>query len=285
MIFYDGLSDIGSDREKQEDAIYQQSYDKNTHLFIVCDGAGMVDDSINPALIACTEVTNFIKRQYDYDRDMLVNYADAMLKEALYSANRVMGVFHIANEDKYNNFGCCMTACLVYDNKLTFAHCGNTRLHLIKATKVGDPIIKQLTVDHTASYEQFLTGKINEEEYLTGIDKLSYTSGLGIFANPEIQTMTVRFPEGNIAVLTTDGVHYAIWQQALMEIVLRSDNTTNAVGNLIQAAKMQKYPDNMSAVVIYNISEEEIEAMRKAAEEAEEMRKAAINEMENTSNE
>lgn len=252
MILFDGLSDIGLERERQEDAIFQSSYDKDTKLFIIADGTGLVNEQMNPAEIACVEVSNYIKRQYDHDKDFLINNADYIMEEALYTANRVLGAFHVINEEVYSGFGCCMTACLVYEDKFTFAHSGNTRLHLIRGNKENKLSIRQLTVDHTGGYEKLITHQITENQYLSGTDKLQLTSGLGVFAFPTIQTMTTKFPKNSIIVMTTDGIHYAIWQNAIMELVLKAENTLSAAQALIEAAKMQKYPDNMSSMVIYS---------------------------------
>lgn len=252
MIVFDGLSDIGLERERQEDAIYQATYDKNTYLFIIADGSGMVNEQMNPAEIACVEVSNYVKRQYDHGREYLIQNADYIMEEALYTANRVLGAFHVVNEEKYSGFGCCMTACLVYDNKFTFSHSGNTRLHLIKANKEKKPVIIQLTADHTEGYEKLVLNQINEKQYLSGTDKLNLTSGLGIYSSPVIQTMTNKLKPGNIIVMTTDGIHYPLWQSAIMELTLKAKDTLSAAKALIDAAKIQQYPDNMSAMIVFS---------------------------------
>lgn len=255
MLVFDGLSDIGLEKTVQEDIIFQDRFDEETYLFIIADGSGMVNENMNPATIACMEVFQFLKRQYDHDKDYLIDNAEFLMEESLYVANRVLGTFHIVNDETYSGFGSCMTACLIYKKFLTFAHCGNTRLHLIKAAKDNDhgPTIHQLTVDHTKGYELLAKGKITEEQYLQGLEKLQLTSGLGIFSNVDIQVSSTRLPDNSILVMTTDGVHYPLWQQTVLELTLKAENTLSAAKALIDAAKIQKYPDNMSALVIFSI--------------------------------
>lgn len=254
MLAYDGLSDIGLEKEKQEDIIFRSDLGKGFSLFIIADGVGMVSESMNPAVIASVEIEQFLKRQVDYDADNFTEHIEHLMEESFLTANRVLGSFHLINEDVYKGFGCCVTACVIYDNdrKMTFAHCGNTRLHLIKANKAGEPIIKLLTIDHTKGFEQLALNKITEEEYLQGLDKMQLTSSLGVFADPEIQTSTIKFNPKNVLVLTTDGIHYPLWQRVIMELVVQSENTLSACQALIGAAKLQKYPDNMAVMTIFN---------------------------------
>ena len=58
-------------------------------------------------------------------------------------------------------------------------------------------------------------------------------------------------------MITTDGVHCALWQHIIMELVLAANNTKSAVKALIDAAKIRKYEDNMSAMIIFNENENE----------------------------
>lgn len=51
--------------------------------------------------------------------------------------------------------------------------------------------------------------------------------------------------------MTTDGIHYAIRPEALSDIVLQSGTCSDAAKSLIEAAKIEKYPDNMSALIAY----------------------------------
>lgn len=253
MLVYDGMSDIGLEKTVQEDVIFQDKLDKDTILFIITDGSGYVNENMDPATIACMEVSNFIRRQYEHSKKYLISNIEYLLEEALYTANRVIGTFHVVDDEKYSGFGCCMTACLIYDKHFTFAHCGNTRLHIIKNKKDEGPIIKQLTVDHTEGYEQLVLHRITEEQYLRGLTKMNLTSGLGIFSNPTIQVSTNKLSDNNIIVMTSDGIHYPLWQNVIMELILKSENTLSAVRALIDAAKIQQYPDNMSAMVIFSL--------------------------------
>lgn len=256
MLAFDGMSDIGLKKEIQEDVIYHRTYGKEIELFIIADGVGTVNEEMSPGTIACAEVADYLKRVYEYDEEVFTENFEFFLQMAMYSANRVLGTFHLIDDEAYKGFGTSMTACIVHKNMLYFAHSGNTRLHLIRVNKEGAPVINQLTVDHTEGFEKLARREITEEMYLKGIEKLQLTSGLGVFPDPEIQTSFTRFSKNNIIVMTTDGVHYPLWQTVLLELVLAAENTSSACRALIDAAKIQKYPDNMSSMVVYNLPDE-----------------------------
>ena len=251
MIVFDGMSDIGIGRERQEDVIYQIALDSETFLFIVADGIGGLEDQYNPAGIACTEVVNLIKRRFEREGTSIFDNADSLMDEAFYLANRVLGVFNALNDERFPNFGCSMTCCIVHKEKVYFSHCGNTRLHLITTNKNKEPKIIQMTVDHTANYNEFLQNKIDEREYMESIAMHQLTSNIGSFADPQIQTGSFDFKNG-VIVITSDGIHCALWQHIIMELVLTANNTKSAVRALIDAAKIRKYEDNMSTIVIFN---------------------------------
>ena len=82
MLAYDGLSDIGLEKEKQEDIIFRSDLGKGFSLFIIADGVGMVSESMNPAVIASVEIEQFLKRQVDYDADNFTEHIEHLMEES-----------------------------------------------------------------------------------------------------------------------------------------------------------------------------------------------------------
>ena len=97
-----------------------------------------------------------------------------------------------------------------------------------------------------------LSGLITEEQYYTHLDRLVLTSGLGVLPKPRIQILEdISLKKDDIILMTTDGIHYAIRPEALSDIVLQSGSCADAAKSLIEAAKLEKYADNMSVIVAY----------------------------------
>lgn len=108
-----------------------------------------------------------------------------------------------------------------------------------------------MTRDHTKAMYLYEQGLITMEDYYQHPDRLRMTSGVGVVADPVIQTMAGKLQEKDIVVMTTDGIHYALRPDAMEEIVLRSEWVDQAAASLVSAAKdIVKYPDNMTAAVL-----------------------------------
>lgn len=251
---YGGTSDYGCIREVNEDFFDFVVLDEDTLLTVVADGAGSKQNGIGlqPAVVACAEITEAVRRLYRDNPKMFLQFPAEMLQEAMAVANRVIGAFKVANEELYSGFGVCITCCLVYERtKFCFVHCGNTRLHLIRLQPDGSARILQLTHDHTKAMELLQEGTIQGDAYYAHPARYVYTSGLGVVAEPEIQAYTGKLKKGDILLMTTDGIHYAIRPEAMCDIILQAGNWTAATQALTEGAKMLKMEDNMTAALIF----------------------------------
>lgn len=251
---YGGASDIGYKREINEDYINIVELDNSTLFAAVADGAGSKCSTLQPASIAAAEIFQEIQRIFQQDKALFLEHTDLFLRETIGMANRVVGAFKMGNEELYAGFGTGFTCCVcMADGKFTFAHVGNSRIYLIRLhPKDRTPTIRQLTQDHTQARQLLDAGLLAPEHYYSHPDRLVVTSCLGVTSEPIIQINSGRLKPDDILLMTTDGIHYAIIPNAIMQLVIGSQTCDNAVHALIEAAKMQKYPDNMSAIVIWN---------------------------------
>ena len=248
-----GSSDEGYGREVNEDAIRLIDYSGDVSLFVIADGMGSSPSGLQPAVIAITEIEAVVRRMFAENRELLLQEPGVFLREAMLTANRVLGAFVISNEERHSGFGASVTCCLVHGgSSFCFAHCGNTRLYLLRGhPQDGSVQMRQLTRDHTKAMKLLDDGVITQEQYHTHPDRMSYTSGLGNFAFPEIQVFDSRLKAKDVLLMTTDGIHYAIRPEAIAEIVYSAVGCDVATAALVQAGKMLKYVDNMSAVMVY----------------------------------
>lgn len=241
-------SDIGVEREKQEDFVQFRELDDSNILCIVADGTGSREQMPQPASIASMHIVDEIATIFKEHRDFLFADPEYFLKKAMLSANRIMGAFKMGNEEVYSGYACSLTCCLLLENqRIVAAHSGNTRLYIIR-----NGVLSQLTKDHTKAYELLEQGKIDIETYYAHPDRLIMTSGIGVVISPEIQTLSGRLKTNDLVLLTSDGIHYAIQPQAMTDIILNCSDTLQATHALVDAAKnIVKYPDNMSAILVH----------------------------------
>ena len=249
---YGGQSDIGYERENNEDYLGAWELDDTCLLAIIADGTGSKASSLQPASICVSDIYDTIKAVFDHDKELLLNNAELFLKSALDRANRVLGAFKHGNEELYAGFASSVTCVLLWgDGNFAFAHAGNTRLYLIRVNKDGIPTIRAITRDHTVAKELLDKGVLNPSQYYTHPDRLSLTSGLGLITSPEIQVFEGNIKENDMLLLTTDGIHYAIKTDAISDLVMQTETCDDASDILIKAAKSLKYSDNMSAMLIF----------------------------------
>lgn len=253
MIYYDGKSDMGYERTIQEDAINVTELDDDTKLLVIADGSGGLPNQLSCGDIVAAKISQYIKDIFEINKEALLNSPESFLTQSLKIVNDTVGMFRIANEEKFAGFGCSVTACLIYNDTFSFAHSGNTRLYIIRTNKKKDEtVLKLLTNDHTRGYEAVLDGKLDLEKYYTSPDRLVLTSCIGVFSDPEIQTLTAPIKQNDIIVMTTKGIHFAIKQSAIFSLVVASQDTSAAVNTLIEGAKSVEYSDNMSTIIAWN---------------------------------
>ena len=252
---YGGHTDAGYKRDINEDHIRVETLDDNTVLAMIADGAGSRASTLQSAQIATDLVSKSIRRIYNSQPEMITGSATLCLCEAIRSANGVIGAFKTANEELYVGFAASMTCVLLHqdsagNHQMSFAHIGNTRLYLIRVGEDGVPGIRQLTRDQTQARTRLDNGEITEEEYHTHPERLVITGALGFVTDPPIQAFTCQLKKNDILLLSTDGIHYAIRPQPMLDLILASPTLEEACETLSKAAVMQQYNDNGSSVLI-----------------------------------
>ena len=253
---YGGHSGVGYKREINEDNITVTPLDDETILAIVADGAGSKASTLQSAQIASSIVSDSIKRAYAMNKEATLSNGDIFLSEAMHAANRCIGAFKIANEELYAGFATSMTCVLLGTNPeserptMSFAHTGNTRLYLLRVGKDNVPVLRQLTKDQTKAQALRDEGKINDLQYHVHPDRLVITSALGLVTEPPIQTFKGNIRKNDFLLLTTDGIHYAIQPDPMMQLILASASCEDACETLSRAAVAEKYNDNCSAILV-----------------------------------
>ena len=248
------VSDIGCERELQEDFVQFRELDDDTIIGVVADGTGSRKEFPHPAAVVSMHVVDSIVSIYQEQKDLFLQAPEYFLKRAFLESNQVLGAFKIGNEELFSGYACSITCCICRGgNQIILAHSGNTRLYLMR-----EGVLRQLTRDHTVAQRLLDEGKIDIETYHVIPDRLQMTSGIGILAEPEIQTMAGRLKENDLILLSTDGVHYALRPDAMSQIILESGNCNDGAQNLVSAAKdVVHYPDNMSCMIIYERQQED----------------------------
>ena len=245
--------DIGRDRENQEDYVDIMNLDADNLLCVMADGTGSVDPYPQPAVIIVNAISRFVEDVWTEQPDLFLSESEWFLKAAMRTANQVIGGLKTGNEERFAGYAASVTCCLLSENNgITVAHAGNTRLYILR-----NGHLQPLTRDDTKAAELLAEGKIDLDTYYVHPDRLTMTSGIGMYDRPKIQTMHGSIKDDDLVVMTTDGVHYAVRPEVMADIILSSNDCEDASANLVNAAKSTDYPDNMTAVVMRKARPEE----------------------------
>ena len=111
----------------------------------------------------------------------------------------------------------------------------------------------QVTKDQTEGQALLDKGIFkSDEEYYMSAERLRLRNGLGVFADPYVVTGKFVMKQSDVAVLTTDGVHYSINQDAIRDTVLASQSPDQACQLIVEESlKMNAYyKDNITIAVV-----------------------------------
>lgn len=255
---YSGSSNVGLSNIN-EDFIMINEFDNDLIYASIADGLGATmkdvnSDAIdaNPASIASIQTCQVLRRIYKKNKALFMENPRIFMEEAMLAANNILIGFKMANEQKYYGFASTLTALfLTEDGKVTFGHCGNTRIYLISKGRIS-----QITKDHTLGQKMVDQGYMSQDEYYMSNEKKNLYNGLGIIPEPTIQTYSFQLKSNDILLMTSDGIHYSLREEGIFQILQDSDNPDDAVQSLINSVlNLKNHRDNISANVLWYIGE------------------------------
>ncbi|MDH3975484.1 MAG: Stp1/IreP family PP2C-type Ser/Thr phosphatase [Deltaproteobacteria bacterium] len=245
-IYASALSDKGPFREKNEDYF---CVEKAPALFIVADGIGGSLAGEVASRMAVEVVRDFVAEKEGDFRDL--NSGDehsvcaTTLAEGVKLANSA--IFDISqNNASYRGMGTTLTSALIFNERLSVVHVGDSRAYLIRAG-----CIQQLTDDHSLVAEQIRLGLITEEDAEHSTIKNVITRSIG--ANPEVEAdiNEINMADGDIVILCSDGISSALTNDEIAAYGKNAKNAEDLCRTLVNSAIAAGSRDNMTVVAVY----------------------------------
>jgi serine/threonine protein phosphatase PrpC len=243
---YAARSDVGRIRAKNDDSAYV-----GRHLAVVADGMG---GHAGGDVASAATVLDMIHLDHDdYDGD-----AGTVLADEIQTANSLLSELVHMNP-KLAGMGTTVTALLLAEGKLHFAHIGDSR-----AYRLRDGEFEQVSVDHTFVQRLIDEGRLRPEEAETHPHKNVLMRVLGdVDASPELDLDTLAVRAGERWLLCSDGLNYVAGH-----VVERTVRETKDLGEcadlLIELTLEAGAPDNVTVVVL-DIAEPTRDDVRTAA--------------------
>ena len=241
-------TDPGLVRAHNEDAVFA-----NPHLgfAILADGmggynAGEVASGMATMLLS-SELEQALSQQapHEIERDSGLPYAHRCLRDKVAATN--LAIFRTAaSQPQYSGMGTTLVAAVFYDNRVTVAHVGDSRLYRLR----GDTLAA-ITRDHSLLQKQIDNGLISPEEARFSQNRNLVLRALGVDPDVDIEIHEHAVQPGDIYLFCSDGLNDMVDDEEIQQTLRAlADNLDRAATQLIQMANDNGGGDNVSVILV-----------------------------------
>ena len=244
-----GLSDTGKVREHNEDTI---AGDADSGLLVLADGMGGYKAGEVASGLAVKTIVGLVRERMQRED---LNARDAgsglsrptiILRDAIHRANKI--IYQTARtQPQCEGMGTTVVAALFFDNKVTIAHVGDSRLYRLQGGR-----FERVTMDHSLLQELVDRGLYSAEEAQRAANKNYVTRALGVEPGVEVEIREIPAQKGEIYMLCSDGLSDMVEDEDIhLTISTFGDNLDTVARQLIQLANDNGGRDNISVLMAH----------------------------------
>lgn len=242
------VTDPGVKRTNNEDSIGTEA---SLGLALVADGMGGYEGGEIASALAVQTIMNELperieqlKQQHTDEDSGEYSIQSLAVRDVIKKSNEI--IYNAArNQPQYQDMGTTVVLALFYDNRLTIAHVGDSRLYRLR-----DDRLELITVDHTLMQQLIERGFYTAEEARESMNKNLVIRALG--SDPEVEVdiqEDIALP-GDIYLLCSDGLNDMIDDREIYLTLKRySDNLDLAAAELVKLANKKGGKDNVSVIL------------------------------------
>jgi PPM family protein phosphatase len=242
-----GQTDTGRVREHNEDTI---ATDSDVGLLVLADGMGGYNAGEVASGIAVKTITNLVREGLSredlasIDRSTGLSRPSIVLRDAITRANKI--IYQTArSQAECEGMGTTVVAALFYDNRISIAHVGDSRLYRQRGSQIA-----QVTMDHSLLQELVDRGFYSPEEAQRAANKNYVTRALGVEPQVEVEVQEHPVDKGDIFILCSDGLSDMVEDEDIrLTISTFGANLDTVAKQLIQLANENGGRDNVSVVL------------------------------------
>jgi serine/threonine protein phosphatase PrpC len=242
-----GKTDTGRVREHNEDTI---ASDVDVGLLVLADGMGGYNAGEVASGIAVKTITNLVREGLTredlaaIDRATGLTRPSIVLRDAITRANKI--IYQTArSQAECEGMGTTVVAALFYDNRISIAHVGDSRLYRQRGSEIA-----QVTMDHSLLQELVDRGFYSPEEAQRAANKNYVTRALGVEPQVEVEVQEQPVDKGDVFILCSDGLSDMVEDEDIrLTISTFGANLDTVAKQLIQLANENGGRDNVSVVL------------------------------------
>jgi len=241
-----GLTDTGQVREHNEDTI---SWDAELGLLVLTDGMGGYNAGEVASGIAAKTILNLV-REYCEREDLSkpdasgLSRTSIILRDAIVRANKII---HQTSRTlpQCEGMGTTVVAAMFYDNRVTIAHVGDSRLYRLRGET-----FEQLTLDHSLLQELVDRGFYTPAEAQRAANKNYVTRALGVEPEIEVEIKEHAALRGDVYMLCSDGMSDMVEDDDIHLTITTFGASLDAVATqLVRLANDNGGKDNISVLL------------------------------------
>lgn len=241
-------TDQGMVRGQNEDAVFANP---NQGYVILADGMG----GYNAGEVASGMATMFLSSELEAAFVATPPYEIDRATGELFAHRCILDKVAMTNSAIYNTsesqaqcagMGTTLVLALFYDNQMTVAHIGDSRLYRLR----GDEF-RAITRDHSLLQEQIDSGMISPEEARFSQNKNLVTRALGVDPEVETELRDHAVQPGDIYLLCSDGLNDMVEDEEIgFTLQTLAANLELAATQLVQMANDNGGRDNVSVILV-----------------------------------
>lgn len=248
-----GITDTGLVRSNNEDTI---GSDTDLGLLVLADGMGGHKGGEVASAIAVDSILQELRKVLPEiasgKTDDTTGYSleSMAVESAIKNANS--HIYRTAQDNsQYEGMGTTVVVLLFYDNRITVAHVGDSRLYRLR-----DTLLEQLTRDHTLLQELVDRGFYTRKEARESLNKNLVTRAVGVNPTVEIDLLEDIALQNDLYLLCSDGLTDMISDDLIEDIQLNYKNDLEKMNQeLIKQAKDHGGKDNVSVMLAQVLKE------------------------------
>lgn len=237
--------ELGLHGRQQSDAHLAECIAPSVMLLAVADGFGHVGRSAPTAQSAIGSLRDYLRRRHrvgSYGRSASPSSLRTILLAALDHANARLFADSGSHED-FVGSGASLTAVLVVGEHALVGHVGDARAYLLRLGR-----LEMLTVDDAMFADAAVTStktNLPAKPHMRGL----LWRALGTQAKLEASIAHVELLAEDQLVLCTDGVHRALGDEELGDVLVQSDTAADVVARVLATARSRGVVDDLTIVV------------------------------------
>lgn len=238
------LTDIGCQRENNEDCYGywepagDEEFARKGRLAAIADGMGGHEGGQEASRIAI-ETMEKIYAGNDAEEPQ------QLLVEGISTAHKLI-LKYAETHPGLQGMGTTCTAVALLDGRFVYAHIGDSRLYLVRDSKIS-----RLTRDHSYVSRLVEAGIITSGDADTHPQRNVLTAALGAGEDviPETPPDPVLTESGDVLLLCTDGLWGVMTDDEILSVV-KTNAPQEACKRLVQLARDRGGPDNITVLAI-----------------------------------